>query len=103
MRCRAETVRSDARRNRERIVEAASACFAAEGMECGIAAIAKQAGVGDATLFRHFPAKHDLAVAVMRKRMEETETLIRREAQNPDATAGVRVMLEHFVESMVSD
>jgi AcrR family transcriptional regulator len=99
----AETVRADARRNRERIVAAASSCFAAEGMECQMSVIAKAAGVGNATVFRHFPAKADLARAVMEQRMAETEALIREASQDEDATAGVVRMLEHFVESMVAD
>jgi AcrR family transcriptional regulator len=103
MGCMPDAVRADARRNRERIVAAASACFAQEGMECQMSVIAKVAGVGSATVFRHFPAKRELAVAVMEQRMAETEELLERELENPDATRGLRTVVEHFVESMVSD
>ncbi len=99
----APTVRADARRNRERIVDAASACFAMDGVECQITAIAAKAGVGNATVFRHFPAKRDLVLAVLDRRIREAEALVEREAANPDPAAGLRAIVEHMAEAMVSD
>lgn len=54
-------LRSDALDNRERILDAARAAFAAEGMNVPMREIARRAGVGPATLYRHFPAKQMLA------------------------------------------
>jgi AcrR family transcriptional regulator len=58
-------LRSDARRNRARLIEVAAAAFRDEGLDIGVDEIARRAGVGIATLYRHFPAKTDLIVAVM--------------------------------------
>ena len=53
------TLRSDALDNRERILDAARAVFAAEGLDVPMREIARRAGVGPATLYRHFPTKAD--------------------------------------------
>jgi AcrR family transcriptional regulator len=53
-------MRADARRNRERVLEAARAAFSEEGAGVQIEAIAKRAGVGVGTLYRHFPTKEAL-------------------------------------------
>jgi AcrR family transcriptional regulator len=53
-------MRADARRNRERVLEAARAAFSEEGAEVQIDAIARRAGVGVATLYRQFPTKEAL-------------------------------------------
>jgi AcrR family transcriptional regulator len=53
-------MRADARRNRERVLEAARAAFAQEGEEVQMETIAKRAGVGVGTVYRHFPTKKAL-------------------------------------------
>ncbi|MDQ8043557.1 MAG: TetR/AcrR family transcriptional regulator [Solirubrobacteraceae bacterium] len=58
-------MRADARRNRERLLVEARAMFAEHGPDIGVAEIAKRAGVGSATVFRHFPTKEDLLGAVL--------------------------------------
>src|SRR3954462_13019213 len=58
-------VRSDAQRNRAALVAAATAAFRDEGLDVAVDEIARRAGVGVATLYRHFPAKTDLILAVM--------------------------------------
>jgi AcrR family transcriptional regulator len=55
------TPRSDAQDNRERILDAARAVFAADGFDAPMREIARRAGVGPATVYRHFPAKATLA------------------------------------------
>jgi AcrR family transcriptional regulator len=57
--------RADARRNREAILRAARAKFAAEGIFAPIDGIAAAAGLGNATLYRNFPTRDDLLAAVM--------------------------------------
>ncbi|NJP69121.1 TetR/AcrR family transcriptional regulator [Streptomyces spiramenti] len=59
-------LRADAARNRDRIVAAAREVFAAEGQKAPLDEIARSAGVGNATLYRHFPTRRDLVVAVVR-------------------------------------
>ena len=61
----AEPARADARRNRERLLTAAAAAFAAEA-PASLEAIARDAGVGIGTLYRHFPTREALIEAVYR-------------------------------------
>jgi AcrR family transcriptional regulator len=58
-------VRSDARRNRARILDSARALMAGAGTETTMEDIARRAGVAVGTLYRHFPAKDDLVAAVL--------------------------------------
>ena len=62
-------LRADARRNRERILAAATAAFAADGLSVPLDEIARRAGVGPGTLYRHFPAKETLWEAVLHDRL----------------------------------
>ncbi|MEU1305776.1 TetR/AcrR family transcriptional regulator [Streptomyces shenzhenensis] len=62
--------RSDAERNRGRIIAAARTVFGRDGLNASMASVAREAGVGIATLFRHFPTKEELVVAVFTDRME---------------------------------
>ena len=61
-------MRADARRNYGRLVDAARAVFASQGGGASMEAIAKQAGVGVGTLYRHFPRRIDVVEAVYRGR-----------------------------------
>ncbi|MHA6763139.1 TetR/AcrR family transcriptional regulator [Streptacidiphilus sp. PAMC 29251] len=63
-------MRADARRNRERIVDAAGRAIAQHGVDASLEEIARQAGVGSATLHRHFPSRQTLLEAVFRDRVE---------------------------------
>jgi AcrR family transcriptional regulator len=63
--------RADAARNRERLLEAAKAVFAAGGPEASLEAVARSAGVGIGTLYRHFPTREALFEAVYRREVEE--------------------------------
>jgi AcrR family transcriptional regulator len=65
------TLRADAARNREAIVEAARAVFAEQGLDAPLDEIAKRAGTGNATLYRRFPQRADLVAAVFADRMAE--------------------------------
>ena len=67
--------RSDAVRNRARLTEVAVAAFRDEGLEVGVDELARRAGVGVATLYRHFPAKTDLIHAVLDLILDDLETL----------------------------
>ena len=63
-------LRADAARNRMRILAAASDVFAERGLDASTAEIARRAGVGEATLFRRFPSKDDLIVAILAEHMD---------------------------------
>jgi AcrR family transcriptional regulator len=63
-------MRADARRNRDRILAAAEASIARDGVDASLEEIARQAGVGSATLHRHFPSRQSLLESVFRGRVE---------------------------------
>ncbi len=63
-------VRSDARRNLDALLEAALAAFAAFGVDAPVREIAKKAGVGVGTVYRHFPRRSDLVAAVFRREID---------------------------------
>jgi AcrR family transcriptional regulator len=66
----ARRVRADAERNRARIVNAARTLYAREGLRISMAAVAREAGVGKATLARHFTTPQELIDAVFADRMD---------------------------------
>lgn len=66
----ARPVRADARRNAEALLEAAMKVFATSGVEAPSREIAEKAGVGVGTLYRHFPRRSDLVVAVFRNEVD---------------------------------
>jgi AcrR family transcriptional regulator len=79
-------MRADARRNYEALVAAADELFTAKGPNVALDEIARRAGVGNATLYRHFPDRRDLLVAVC---VGEVEALCRRgEELQTDRDAG---------------
>jgi len=62
--------RADARRNEETLLDAAAAAFVTSGVAVPVRAIAARAGVGVGTLYRHFPTRADLIIAVYRHQVE---------------------------------
>lgn len=62
--------RADARRNEKTLLDAAAAIFVASGVEAPIRDIAARADVGTATIYRHFPTRADLIIAVYRHQVE---------------------------------
>ena len=80
-------LRSDARRNQVRLLEAAARAFSDHGIDASLEAIARDAGVGIGTLYRHFPSREALVEAVYRREVEQlieaAEAMGRTEA--PDA------------------
>ena len=63
--------RADAARNRERVLEAAKAVFSAGGPDASLEAVARRAGVGIGTLYRHFPTREALFEAVYRREVQQ--------------------------------
>ncbi|MDT0265828.1 TetR/AcrR family transcriptional regulator [Streptomyces sp. DSM 44915] len=89
--------RSDALQNRERLLEVAARMFAEQGLEAAPAAIAKRAGVGVGTLYRHFPTREVLIDAAYRRQLAQVcakaDDLL---AAHPAAEA-TRLWMDHFV------
>jgi AcrR family transcriptional regulator len=68
-------LRADARRNHERVLDAAAEVFAASGPDASIDEIARLAGVGHGTVFRRFPTKDDLMYAVVERHVSQMREL----------------------------
>ncbi|MES4903316.1 MULTISPECIES: TetR/AcrR family transcriptional regulator [unclassified Streptomyces] len=66
----ARSKRADARRNQETLLDAAASVFVASGVEAPVRDIAAEAGVGVGTIYRHFPTRADLIIAVYRHQVE---------------------------------
>lgn len=91
-------LRADARRNRTRILEAADEVFATLGAGAPIDEIARRAGLGIGTLYRHFPTKETLWEAVAEGRFERIIADIRSRAAAPDPGGAFFEVLERVVE-----
>jgi len=79
------TLRADAQRNLDRLLEAAGECFAEQGVDASIDEIARRAGVGHGTVFRRFPTKDALLAAVLTKQMLQLSTTAELAFAEPDA------------------
>ncbi|WP_155368560.1 TetR/AcrR family transcriptional regulator [Catellatospora vulcania] len=91
-------LRADARRNRARVLDAASAVFAEHGTAASTEQIARAAGVGPGTVFRHFPTKEDLLTAVYLDRLEHLAAQAGELATAPEPTAALRGFFRGAVE-----
>lgn len=91
-------LRADAVRNRERVLEAAKEVFSQGGAGASLEAVAKHAGVGIGTLYRHFPAREDLFEAVYRREVEQLVDLAGQLQAETTATEALRRWLRANVE-----
>jgi AcrR family transcriptional regulator len=93
--------RADARQNRARLISAATAAFAEKGADAPLEDIARRAGVGIGTLYRHFPSRLDLQAAVFRNQVqvvcEQGDALPSTEAPGPAFAAWVRALAGYLV------
>jgi AcrR family transcriptional regulator len=93
----ARPMRADAKRNYERLVTAAREVFAQEGGGASMEAIAKEAGVGIGTLYRHFPKRIDVVEAVYREDVDELTTVAESATATMEPWPALVVWLEAFV------
>src|SRR5215204_190896 len=84
----ARALRADAKRNRELILAAARDVFAERGLDAPLEAIARRAGVGQATLYRRFPTRQDLLVATFGPKLAAYTEAIDRALKDPDPWRG---------------
>jgi AcrR family transcriptional regulator len=96
-------LRADAERNRRRLLDAAAAAFAEKGVGCSVDEIARRAGVGHATAFRHFPTKEGLVAAVVKDRLRQIADMAEAALEQGDADASLRVFLEQTAEMHAND
>ena len=94
--------RADAQRNRERILEVAKQEFTRVGADASLEDIAKKAAVGPGTLYRHFPARADLLVAVYRSEMEKLAATEPALANSMSAVEALRAWLLLFVDAVAT-
>jgi AcrR family transcriptional regulator len=90
--------RTDAQRNRERILEAAKEAFTRSGADTSLDDIAKQAEVGPGTLYRHFPTRDALLEAVYRIEVEKLAAAERELSQKLPPVEALRAWMFLFVD-----
>jgi len=96
-----DSLRADARRNRTLILEVARAEVAARGADASSEKIARDAGVGSATVRRHFPTRHALMHAVFRQRIDELCSLAASLIEHQDARAALANFLDEVLRYCV--
>ncbi|MCR3746297.1 transcriptional regulator, TetR family [Lentzea californiensis] len=87
-------MRADARENRARVLAVARDLFAERGLEVPMAAIARRAGVGVATLYRRFPTKESLVVEAFSEQFAVCQGVMDDALQDPDPWLGLRMVIE---------
>jgi AcrR family transcriptional regulator len=95
--------RADARRNKETVLDAAAAVFVTSGVEAPVRDIAAKAGVGLGTIYRHFPTRADLIIAVYRHQVDacaEAGPALLATSATPHAALGQWIDL--FVDFLVT-
>src|SRR3979409_90743 len=90
--------RTDAQRNRERILEVAKEAFTRSGANTSLDDIAKRAGVGPGTLYRHFPTRDELLEAVYRSEVEKLAAAERKFAETLPPIEALRAWMLLFVD-----
>jgi len=90
--------RSDAQQNRDRVLEVAKAAFTRSGADASLDDIAKQAGVGPGTLYRHFPTRDALIEAVYRTEVEKLAAAQRELSANLPPIKALRAWMMLFVD-----
>ncbi len=99
----AQSKRADARRNKETLLDAAAAVFVTSGVEAPVRDIAAKAGVGLGTIYRHFPTRADLIIAVYRHQVDacaEAGPALLASSPTPHAALGQWINL--FVDFLVT-
>jgi AcrR family transcriptional regulator len=97
------SLRADARRNRESVLDAAGELFAQRGDAVQMDEIAERAGLGVGTLYRHFADKQALLAAIIGRRFEAMTTLARAAGEAEDPWAAFETLLYGYLESAQAD
>ncbi|MGC2498876.1 MAG: TetR family transcriptional regulator, partial [Acidobacteriaceae bacterium] len=88
--------RADAERNRERILEVAKKVFTRDGATASLDEIARESGIGNATLYRHFPTRDDLIGEVYRSEVEKLVSAEQRFAASMPPLEALRAWMLLF-------
>ncbi|AGL15917.1 TetR/AcrR family transcriptional regulator [Actinoplanes sp. N902-109] len=92
-------MRQDARENREKILAAAETVFGAHGGAGSTEEVARMAGVGIATVFRHFPTKESLLEATLQRHFDHLDEQARALAAEPDPGTALRALIDALIRS----
>jgi AcrR family transcriptional regulator len=96
-------LRADARRNREAVIVAAKSLFADQGLDAQMPDVARLAGVGVGTVYRHFPAKDDLIAALVAERFERLAQKTREGLEMDDPWEGVAELIRFAAQIQADD
>jgi AcrR family transcriptional regulator len=96
------TIRADAQRNRQKLLDAATQAFAELGTDVSLEAIAKRAGVGIGTLYRHFPTRDALVEAVYRTEVERLTSAAEELLETHEPAAALAEWMDRFVAYAVA-
>jgi AcrR family transcriptional regulator len=97
------TLRADAQRNLDRLLDVAGECFAERGLDVSIDEIARRAGVGHGTVFRNFPSKDALVLAVVNQHLCELTNIARDALEEQDAWEGFAGFFRHCAAVYAKD
>lgn len=95
--------RADAADNRMHLLAVARSAFAADGVELPVREIARRAGMGVATVYRHFPARQELLSAVLTEHVARCEAEMQAALADPDPRSALRRLIIRFGERQVHD
>jgi AcrR family transcriptional regulator len=98
-----KSLRRDAARNRQRVLDAAAEAFAEVGLDVGYDEIARRAGVGVGTVYRRFPERAELVIALLASRVDALVEVADAAIEQPDGLAGLRWFLERAVQMQVEN
>jgi AcrR family transcriptional regulator len=90
--------RTDALRNRDRLLNAARTVFSAGGPDASLEAVARKAGVGIGTLYRHFPTREALFEAVYRREVQQLANFAKRLEEEAEPVEALRQWMRSFVK-----
>lgn len=90
--------RADAQRNRTRILEIAKQAFSESGANASLDEIAREAGVGPGTLYRHFPTREELLLAVYRTEVEKIAAAARELSESLAPAEALRAWMFLFID-----
>src|SRR5215469_8490788 len=96
------TLRADARRNRDRLLSVAVRAFSQDGPDVTLDAIAKDAGVGIGTLYRHFPTREALVEAAYRSELDRLCDAVGGLLEDLPPDQALRAWMDRFVDYMTT-
>lgn len=95
--------RSDRQRNRQALLDAAAVVFGESGIDAPLDTVARRAGVSNATLYRHFPKRRDLVVAILLVSLERNAREIEKAMQHTIAWEGLQEYLSWLFAEQIKN